>query len=185
MNNSSSGEKKEICPDEDLKNDETEIKRNKKTTTKKKKVQVHVEKFGGNSQDINNIKSPKKISKQDSRKTSLENKNNQNTNNKEVANFEFENHQLRSDLNNIEIFNKNLKLKPLLILANKSDLSQIFSIEKLAKMLGLYFFKDIKWYIRATTANTGEGLSECLDWVIDNINIKKITFQSNTHKKTL
>ena len=38
---------------------------------------------------------------------------------------------------------------------------------ELAEKLGLHGVRDREWYIQATTATTGEGLYEGLDWMAD------------------
>lgn len=86
-------------------------------------------------------------------------------------------------INYTEVFNKNLKNKPLLIITNKQDLPQAYSSEEIANILGLYYFKEIKWYIRGTSCINGEGVNECLDWVIDNMTNKKIEINSPTSTK--
>ena len=77
-------------------------------------------------------------------------------------------------INQTEVFNKSLKNKPLLIITNKQDLPQAYSSEEIANIIGLYYFKDIKWFIRGTSCVNGEGVNECLDWVIDNMTNEKI-----------
>jgi len=71
-----------------------------------------------------------------------------------------------------------------LIITNKQDLPQPYSSEEIANILGLYQFKDIKWYIRGTSCINGEGVNECLDWVIDNTKNKNIeNYNSPLFKK--
>ncbi len=130
----------------------TKIRKNKK----KSEVEVLVDTSNKSDQSmVNNINSPLK----EFRKSSTESKKNANIPNKKI--------------NNIEVFNKNLTKKPLLIITNKQDLPQAYSSEQIAKILGLYYLKDIKWYIRGTSCVNGEGVNECLDWVIDNLTNKE------------
>lgn len=174
---------------EDQSQDEEVKNKNKKRRKNKKKVQVQIEMANKMDQTGEiNINSPIKNSKNNSRKVSNENKinlNNQNSKNISANNndyFPIPNERI----NHVEIFNKNLKEKPLLIIANKQDLPQAYSTEDIANILELYYnFKDIKWYIRGTSCNSGEGVNECLDWVIDNLNNKKIEISKCSSSKKL
>jgi ADP-ribosylation factor protein 1 len=53
----------------------------------------------------------------------------------------------------------------LLVLANKQDLPNAMGVSEVAEKLNLSNVKNRKWYIQATTATTGEGLYEGLDWL--------------------
>ena len=53
----------------------------------------------------------------------------------------------------------------LLVLANKQDLPNAMGVSEIAEKLNLSNVKSRKWYIQATTATTGEGLYEGLDWL--------------------
>jgi ADP-ribosylation factor 1/2 len=53
----------------------------------------------------------------------------------------------------------------LLVLANKQDLPNAMGVSEIAEKLNLSNVKNRKWYIQATTATTGEGLYEGLDWL--------------------
>jgi signal recognition particle receptor subunit beta len=53
----------------------------------------------------------------------------------------------------------------LLVLANKQDLPNAMGVSEIAEKLILNKVKNRKWYIQATTATTGEGLYEGLDWL--------------------
>jgi GTPase SAR1 family protein len=65
-----------------------------------------------------------------------------------------------------QILNKEeLKNKPILIIANKSDLKNGLSTSDLADKLSLYDIKDREWFIREACSFTGEGLKESLDWI--------------------
>lgn len=52
----------------------------------------------------------------------------------------------------------------LLLFANKQDLPNAMSASELTDKLGLHTLRDRRWYIQATCATTGQGLSEGLDW---------------------
>ena len=58
-----------------------------------------------------------------------------------------------------------LKHAPLLVLANKQDLSHSLSISELTKRLGLNKLKEREWYIQSAVATQAVGLYEGLDWL--------------------
>jgi len=58
-----------------------------------------------------------------------------------------------------------LKDKPLLVFANKQDLPHAFSVKEIVEKLGLHNLRQRRWYIQGSTATTGEGLYEGLDWL--------------------
>ena len=58
-----------------------------------------------------------------------------------------------------------LRNAALLVLANKQDLPNAMGVSEIAEKLNLSTVKNRKWYIQATTATTGEGLYEGLDWL--------------------
>jgi len=123
--------------------------------------------------NITNIVSPLKKSNENSRKVSNESKKNINDY-KNIPN---------EIINHTKNFDKILKEKPLLIIAHKQDMPKAFSTEELAKELGLYNFKHIKWFIRGTSSISGEGVNECLDWVIDNMNFKNMDINNLSSSK--
>eukprot|EP01137_Pigoraptor_chileana_P019313 Opistho-2@80179 len=53
----------------------------------------------------------------------------------------------------------------LLVFANKQDLPNAMSVSELTTKLDLTNLKNRKWYIQATSAPTGDGLYEGLDWL--------------------
>ena len=55
----------------------------------------------------------------------------------------------------------------LLVYANKQDLPGAMPTAEVAEKLGLHGVRDREWYIQATTATSGEGLYEGLDWLGD------------------
>ncbi len=62
----------------------------------------------------------------------------------------------------------------MIIVANKQDLPDCYSTNEIAEIFELYHnFKHIKWYIRGTSCVSGEGVNECMDWVIENCNHKQ------------
>jgi len=62
---------------------------------------------------------------------------------------------------------------PLLIFANKSDLPNAAAPSVIADKLHLHSLSTHKWYIQSTSAPTGEGLYEGLNWLSDVLNSKK------------
>ena len=52
-----------------------------------------------------------------------------------------------------------------LVFANKQDLPQAMSAAELTDKLGLNQLRGRRWYIQATCATQGHGLSEGLDWL--------------------
>lgn len=53
----------------------------------------------------------------------------------------------------------------LLVYANKQDLPNAMGVSEIAEKLNLSNVKNRKWYIQATTATTGDGLFEGLEWL--------------------
>ena len=58
-----------------------------------------------------------------------------------------------------------LKGIPLLILANKQDLSNAMNTTEIADKLKFHSLSDRNWYIQATSTLHSNGLLECLDWL--------------------
>ena len=59
---------------------------------------------------------------------------------------------------------------PLLVMANKQDLISALSPAEISKELGLDDIRERTWNIQACSAKTGEGLSEAMEWLVDQIN---------------
>jgi len=53
----------------------------------------------------------------------------------------------------------------LLVLPNKQDLPNAWSIAEVTDRLKLHALRNRKWYIQATCATSGDGLYEGLDWL--------------------
>eukprot|EP01119_Soliformovum_irregulare_P001588 TRINITY_DN11304_c0_g1_i1.p1 TRINITY_DN11304_c0_g1~~TRINITY_DN11304_c0_g1_i1.p1 ORF type:complete len:182 (+),score=32.86 TRINITY_DN11304_c0_g1_i1:64-609(+) len=53
----------------------------------------------------------------------------------------------------------------ILILANKQDLPSALSLSQVTDRLEMHNYKDRKWYVQSTSATTGQGLYEGLDWL--------------------
>ncbi|XP_076447731.1 ADP-ribosylation factor-like protein 6 [Babylonia areolata] len=58
---------------------------------------------------------------------------------------------------------------PVLFYANKMDLREAVSSVKCSNLMGLDKIPDKPWHICASNAITGEGLSEGVDWLTDQI----------------
>jgi small GTP-binding protein len=61
---------------------------------------------------------------------------------------------------------------PLLVLANKQDLSTAMSVVEISHELGLQSLRNRKWFIQATCATSGAGLYEGLHWMAETIQAK-------------
>jgi len=59
----------------------------------------------------------------------------------------------------------NLQDIPILILANKSDLMHALSVSEITRLFDLQAMRDHSWYVQASSAISGEGLYEGLDWL--------------------
>lgn len=58
-----------------------------------------------------------------------------------------------------------LKDAVLLVFANKQDCANAMSVQEITTRLGLDKLRDRKWYIQGSSAPTGDGLYEGLDWL--------------------
>ncbi|CAK7329963.1 unnamed protein product [Dovyalis caffra] len=75
--------------------------------------------------------------------------------------------ELHSILSDIE-----LKDAILLVLANKQDVPNAMSVSEVAEKLGLFALKQRRWHIQSSSATSGRGLYEGLDWLSNNISNK-------------
>ncbi|KAI3931136.1 hypothetical protein MKX01_029326 [Papaver californicum] len=57
----------------------------------------------------------------------------------------------------------------LLILADKQDIPNAMNVAEITEKLDLGSLNSRKWHIQSTSATSGEGLYEGLDWLSDNI----------------
>eukprot|EP01084_Bolivina_argentea_P073018 132533_1 len=71
------------------------------------------------------------------------------------------------------IAEEELKDAVLLVFANKQDLPNAMSVKDITERLGLNQLRNRKWYIQSSTATTGDGLYEGLDWLSNTLNKKK------------
>lgn len=58
---------------------------------------------------------------------------------------------------------------PLLVLANKQDISDVSSEKEISEVLGLARIKERDWAIFKCSGFTGAGLNEALDWVVEKL----------------
>ena len=58
---------------------------------------------------------------------------------------------------------------PVLIFANKQDISIALPPDQIAEILNLQDIKDRRWMIAACSAHTHEGLDDGLEWIINNL----------------
>lgn len=66
-----------------------------------------------------------------------------------------------------------LKNVPLLVFANKQDLTFALSAQEIAEKLSLDAIKDRKWSIYACSALTKEGIQEGMEWLVKNLKKEK------------
>ena len=76
------------------------------------------------------------------------------------ARLKYAKHQLSNILSEDE-----LREAFLLVFANKQDLPEAKTTAEITDKLGLHALKDRSWYIQASSAITGDGLYEGLDWL--------------------
>ncbi|CAB3401504.1 unnamed protein product [Caenorhabditis bovis] len=57
----------------------------------------------------------------------------------------------------------------ILVLANKQDLPSALTAGEISNQLGLTTIKNRRWQIQACSAIKGQGLTEALDWIANNI----------------
>ncbi|CAF1506162.1 unnamed protein product [Adineta steineri] len=67
------------------------------------------------------------------------------------------------------LLNDEFKGIPLLIPANKQDLSNAMNITELAEKSKLHSLSDRNWYIQGTSTRDGSGLLEGLDWLANQL----------------
>ncbi|EMR10460.1 hypothetical protein PNEG_01174 [Pneumocystis murina B123] len=72
--------------------------------------------------------------------------------------------ELNAILNEKELSNIDL-----LVFANKQDAPNALNIEEISETLNLVDMKERNWTIIPTSAITGEGLNEGLDWLVNSI----------------
>ncbi|KAJ7967508.1 ADP-ribosylation factor [Quillaja saponaria] len=60
----------------------------------------------------------------------------------------------------------------LLVFANKQDVPDSMDASEVADKLGLHSLHQRRWYIQSTSATTGRGLYEGLDWLANQLSSK-------------
>jgi ADP-ribosylation factor-like protein 3 len=63
----------------------------------------------------------------------------------------------------------NLAGVPTLIFANKQDLLQALPADEISDTMNLHLIRDRPWCIMASSAKTGEGLQEGMEWLVQTI----------------
>ncbi|TSL04398.1 ADP-ribosylation factor-like protein 3 [Bagarius yarrelli] len=71
------------------------------------------------------------------------------------------------------IGDENLKGVPVLIFANKQDLTTASTASEIAEGLNLHTYRDREWQIQACSAISGEGVQDGMNWISSNIVNKK------------
>merc|ERR1712083_196989 len=66
-----------------------------------------------------------------------------------------------------------LRNAAVLVMANKQDMSNALSVRTITDKLQLNRLKNRDWYIQGTSAQTGNGLYEGLDWLSETITKRK------------
>jgi len=66
-----------------------------------------------------------------------------------------------------------LKDAVLLVFANKQALPNAMKVQEVTERLGLNKLRNRQWYIQGSSAPTGDGLYEGLDWLSNTLSKKK------------
>lgn len=66
-----------------------------------------------------------------------------------------------------------LKRAALLVLANKQDLPDAMTASELSERLKLHSLRSRNWYIQSTCALKGQGIFEGLEWLAQQIHLRK------------
>ncbi|XP_020896460.1 ADP-ribosylation factor 1 [Exaiptasia diaphana] len=69
-----------------------------------------------------------------------------------------------------------LKRAALLVLANKQDLPDAMTASELSECLSLHSLRSRNWYIQSTCALKGQGIFEGLEWLAQQIHLRKKDF---------
>jgi len=78
----------------------------------------------------------------------------------------------REELNRM-LSEDELRESVLLVLANKQDLPNAMKVQEITDKLGLNKQRGRQWYIQGSSAPTGDGLYEGLDWLSATLSKKK------------
>jgi len=83
-----------------------------------------------------------------------------------------EQHNAKEELHRM-LAEDELREAVLLVFANKQDLPNAMKVQEVTERLGLNKLRNRQWYIQGTSAPTGDGLYEGLDWLSATLNKKK------------
>jgi ADP-ribosylation factor protein 1 len=81
-------------------------------------------------------------------------------------------HSAKEELNRM-LAEDELRDAVLLVFANKQDLPNAMKVQEVTERLGLNKLRNRQWYIQGTSAPTGDGLYEGLDWLSSTLSKKK------------
>ena len=73
--------------------------------------------------------------------------------------------KLSEEVLKLMLAEEDLKNSALLVMANKQDLSGALSPNEVTHQLGMNEIKGRNWLVQGTSAQTGQGLKEGLDWM--------------------
>lgn len=73
--------------------------------------------------------------------------------------------ELKKMLSEDELRNANV-----LVFANKQDLPHAMSVAEVTEKMEMHTMGNRRWHVQATTATTGEGLFEGLEWLSHSFN---------------
>ncbi|XP_061354551.1 uncharacterized protein LOC133299131 [Gastrolobium bilobum] len=76
--------------------------------------------------------------------------------------------EARNELHNL-LSDFELESAVLVVFANKQDLPTAMSVREVADKLALHSLGNRSWYIQSTSAISGQGLYQGLDWLLNNI----------------
>lgn len=79
--------------------------------------------------------------------------------------------EARNELHRI-LSDNELSNAALLVFANKQDFPNVMPAAEVADNLGLYSLGQRRWFIQSSSAISGQGLCEGLDWLSNNISVK-------------
>lgn len=65
-----------------------------------------------------------------------------------------------------------LQNSPILVFANKCDLPNTMTPDEISQILHLGEIEGRDWQIFKTSAHTGEGLYEALDWLVKSVSAR-------------
>ena len=77
--------------------------------------------------------------------------------------------KLSEEVLKLMLAEEDLKNSALLVMANKQDLSGALSPNEVTQQLGMKEIKGRNWLVQGTSAQTGQGLKEGLDWLANTL----------------